>query len=293
MDAKRGKTLLAWSLSLSALGVWMTLAHAQQAGTAQPQQTGTTTAQKPLIPLAASTLANEPDRYVGENVTLAGTVDRSFSRHVFSIDQDGTKTSEKDVLVLTRTLNGSVDLNSRVTVIGEVVRFEPADIKQKAKDYPLDLAPEVAEKYRGRPAVLATNVISSSGVDLARRIPPPLTAEEAAYASVMKQVAAANTALRKAIEASDTNLAHEQATALKQAFAQTVSFWKARGKTDATTWAGDARKLVESIDAAAAGGKWDEVKASASSLGQTCQSCHGAYRERLDDGTYRIKQETK
>lgn len=293
MEALGARPILAWGLTLVALVASIEAPLGQQGGTGTVQQPGTTPAQKALIPLAASTLADDPDRYYGENVTLTGTVDRILSKFVFSIDQDKARSSGKDVLVLTRTLNSPADLNSRVTVIGEVVRFDPADITRTAKDYPVDLAPEAAEKYRGRPAVLAASVITAAGIDLARRLPPPMTAEEAAYATVMKQVAAANTALRKAIEAADTNLAREHAGALKQAFAQTVTFWKTKGKQDATTWAGDARKLAESIDSAAASAKWDDIKTSVSSLGQTCQSCHAAYRERFDDGSYRFKRDMK
>jgi mono/diheme cytochrome c family protein len=43
------------------------------------------------------------------------------------------------------------------------------------------------------------------------------------------------------------------------------------------------------IDTAAAAAKWDDVKASAGTLGQKCAACHGAYRERFDDGSFRIK----
>lgn len=298
--ATAGSRVLAVGLLLLALVASIGAPRAQQGGTGAaqgtsgtPQQPATPTAQKSLIPLAASTLAEDPNRYYGENVTLAATVDQSFSKFVFSVDQDKTKSTGKDVLVLTRILNGPVDTNTHVTVIGEVVRFDPADIARTAKDYPLDLAPEVIEKYRGRPAVLAASVISAAGVDLARRLPPPMTAEETAHANVMKQVAAANTALRKAIEGSDANLARENAAVLKQAFTKTAGFWKTKGKADATMWAQDALKFAESIDRAAADGKWDEAKTAAGTLGQACQRCHAEYRERFDDGSYRFKQGVK
>ena len=249
--------------------------------------------QKPLIPLAASTLADHPERYFGENVTLTGAVERTFSSLAFSIDQDKARSTGKDVLVLARMLTGTVQVNSHVTVIGEVVRVDPDDVARSLKEYGADLAAEIAQKYRGRPAVLAASVISAAGIDLARRPPPPMTAAEAAYAEVMKHVAAANGTLRKAVEASDAAITRDSAAALKQAFTKTADFWKARGRADAATWSDDARTLAESIDRAAAGGAWDEIKTSAEALGQTCQKCHAAYRERLDDGTYRIRRDLK
>ena len=70
---------------------------------------------------------------------------------------------------------------------------------------------------------------------------------------------------------------------------ESVPFWKAKSKADATKWAQSARLQAESIDRDAATGKWDAVKASAGTLGQQCQACHTTYRERFDDGSYRIK----
>ena len=43
------------------------------------------------------------------------------------------------------------------------------------------------------------------------------------------------------------------------------------------------------IDEAAAAGKWDDAKASATSLNGLCGTCHAAHREREDDGTFRVK----
>jgi cytochrome c556 len=249
-------------------------------------------AQKALIPLAASTLADEPDRYYGERVTVTGAVERTFSTLAFSIDQEKTRAAEKDVLVLTRWLDSPVGLNAQVTVVGEVVKLDP-DAIGSLKDFAAGLAQDVIAKYRGRPVLLATSVIGVAGIDLARRPPPPLSADEAAYAAVMKEVSGANSALRKALDASDAGIAREQAAVLKQAFTKTAGFWKTRGKSDAVSLADEARKLSETIERAAAGGKWEEVKTSAGSLGQTCQKCHTAYRERLDDGSYRIKQDPR
>lgn len=253
------------------------------------QQDTPATPPKPLVPVAASSLASKPDAYYGEYVTLMGAVEASLSPTVFSVDQDKTKTTGHEVLILVSKLYRPVDVNTYVTAIGEVTRFEPDNLAEKMKDAKLDLAPDVIEKYRGKPVVLAMSVINAGGIDLTKRLPPPMTSEEEAYSKIMKQVGPANAALRKALEAMDVKLATENAAVLKQAFTQTAKFWKSKRKGDATTWAQDARKLAETIDRAATGGKWDEVKASTGSLGQKCQSCHGAYRDRFDDGSFRIK----
>ena len=87
--------------------------------------------QKPLVPLVASTLAAKPDTYYGENVTLMAIVDQTLSPTAFSVDQDKTKSTGQDVLVLAPRLNEPVELNTYVTVIGEVVKFDPNDAKVK------------------------------------------------------------------------------------------------------------------------------------------------------------------
>jgi hypothetical protein len=254
-----------------------------------PQQGGGSTPSKPLVPIAASTLSANPDPYYGQHVTLTGAVEQLLSRSAFSVDQDKTQTTGHDILILAPTMNSAVAPNSYVTVIGEVVRFDPAEIGRMAKDYVLDLTPDLVEKFRGRPAVLASSVIDAKMVDVAKRPPPPLTAEEEAYDKIMKRIGPAFTALRQAAAGSDATAAAGNTTVLKQSFTEVERFWKPRGKADAMQWAQDARKQVESIERALAGGKWEEAKTSVGSLGQTCQSCHGTYRERLDDRTYRIK----
>lgn len=107
--------------------------------------------------------------------------------------------------------------------------------------------------------------------------------------ATMKKVGPAFAGLRKSLEGMDANVAKENTAVLRAAFADVEKFWDARGKHDAHQWAGDARTAVESIDAAVAGSKWDEVKASAGTLGKVCQTCHGAYREKAEDGTFRMK----
>jgi cytochrome c556 len=255
------------------------------------QQPAAPTPQKALVPVAASTLAASPDQFYGEPVSLAGTIEQNLSRTAFSVDQDRTKTTGKEVLVLAPNLQKQVDPNSYVTVIGECVKFDPAALGAKLKEYKLDLAPDVAVKFVGKPAIIATSVIDTAGNDVAKRLPPPMTADEEAYQKLMKQVGSSNGVLRKAIEGSDAKLVAEHSAVLKKTFADVEGFWRSRRKGDAADWAEDARKLSENIERSAAAGKWDEVKAHSTTLGQSCQACHTAYRERFDDGSFRIKKD--
>jgi len=244
---------------------------------------------KPLVPVAASTLAAHPETYYGERVTMSGAVEQTIGTLVFSVDQDKTKTLDKQILVLAPRMNSPVEVNTYVTVIGEVVAFDSAEVTKRAKDYPVEVSPEIAAKFKGRPVIFATNVINTAGTDLALRLPPPMTTEELALQKAMKAIAPASAALRADADKMDANLAKEHAAALKQAFAQTEAIWKAKGKADAVQIAADARKLAETIELDAAAAKWDEVKTSAGTLNTKCGACHGVYRERFDDGSFRIK----
>lgn len=275
-------------ICVAGLIAMLTAAQAQQAppqGSAPPSPPA-----KPLVPVAASTLIATPDPYIGEPVSLAGVVDRSLSRTAFSVDQDKTTSTGKDVLVVAPTLQRSVELNTYVTVIGEAVRFEPEALGPKLKEYQLDLAADVAAAYIGKPAVIATSVIDTAGNDLARRLPPPMTPEEEAYQKLMKQVGSSNGALRKAIEASDVKLAAEHSTGLRKTFLDVEAFWRSRRRHDAIQWAQDARKASENLERSVAAARWDAVKNQAATLGKACQACHAVYRDRFDDGSFRIKK---
>lgn len=244
---------------------------------------------KPLVPLAASTLAANAAQYYGEYVTVTGTIEQSVSPLAFSIDQDKTKSTGKEVLVIPRRLNSPIDLNTYVTVIGDVVKFEELEAQAKAKNFTLNLPADAASKYAGKPVILATAVINAGMTDLAKFNPPPMTPEEAMLDKTMKTVGPTNAALRKALEGSSADQVKQNTQILTKAFTDVEAFWKARGKMDAVKFAQEARKASELAELAAVAGKWEDVKTHVNTLGQQCSSCHGIYRERGEDGSFYIK----
>lgn len=246
-----------------------------------------------LVPVAATTLAVNPEPFVGMTVTLTAAVDQRYGGTAFSVDQDRATSAGQDVLVLAPLLNAPVEANAYVTVIGEVVKFDAAEAAARMKDAMPVLAPEVAAKYRGRAAIIATSVINGAMTDLAKRLPPPMTPAELALSKVMKQVGPGFTALRQSVTASNGADTTAQAAALKKLFEEAAAFWKTQARPDAIQWTEDARLASTAVETAATKGDWDAVKAAVPKLQGACSSCHGLYRERLDDGTYRFKPPVK
>jgi soluble cytochrome b562 len=223
-------------------------------------------------------------------VSVTAAVAQVYGGATFSVAQANQKDRAADILVVAPILTAAVEPGSYVTVIGDVIRFDPATLASRMKDAAPALAPDVVDRYRGKPAIVAVSVINGAMTDLAKKLPPPMTPGELILNKAMKQVGPAFTALRQAATASDAPEAAAQAAALKAGFTDASAFWKTQTRPDATEWTADALKLSEAIAAAAGKGDLESVKTSVPKLQQICGNCHTAYRERLDDGTYRYKQ---
>lgn len=246
-------------------------------------------AARPMIPMTAASLVRDPGSYIGENVSLMASVDAVLSRTAFTIDQNKTATTGQDVLVIVQTLSAAPELNSYVTVQGEVIRFDPAEVAKRNKNFAVDLSPELVEKYRGKPAILATAVITTALLDLAKKPIPPMSPAELAFSQLMKAIQPAVTAVRAGLEKPDAAQLKDQAAVLRKSFADVEAFFKARGTADAIGWSAESLKHVSTIETGIAAAKWDDVKAAAGSLQQLCTQCHTQHRERMEDGSYRIK----
>lgn len=244
---------------------------------------------KPLVPMTASSLLRDPKSHIGDNVSLMATVDAILSKTAFTVDQDATKTAAQTLLVLAPNLNTQPDVNGYVTVQGEVLLFDPAEIAKRNKAYTIDLPADAAAKYQGKPVVLATAVVNTKLVDLAKKPIVPMTPAELQFQKAMLAINPASAELRNLVAAPDAAKIKEQTAILKKAFMEVEAFFKGKGTTEAAGWAGDAVKIVSNIEASAAAGKLEELKSAAPQLQALCAQCHGVYRERQDDGSFRIK----
>lgn len=289
MQRSTKSTLTVGSVALAFLFISYTAITAAQGGGQAPPPPAANTPPKPLVPVAASSIAANPDQYIGEFVTMTGAVEANLTKTAFSVDQDKTKSTGKDVLVLAPTLLKPADANGYVTVIGQLIKFDPADVATKLKGYTIDLSAADQAKFKGKPVVLATAVINTAGIDIAKKPIPPMSADDLTLQKIMTKLPPAQAALRKALDGSSADLTKEQATIIKTAFTEIEAFFKAKANEEATKWAADGKRHADSVLMNVAAANFDAAKTSVTPLGATCASCHGKYRERMDDGTFRLK----
>ena len=236
-------------------------------------------------------MLRNPELYLNQSVSIYGTVEQLLSPTAFSMDQDAKKASLADLLIIAPTLTSQPKAGNYMTVVGVVIKFDQAEIQKRSKGYALDLAPNVLERYKDKVVVLASSVVDPAMIDLAKVLPKPMTPEEEALSKVMKQVQPASGELRKGAEASDKAIVTTQAQTLGKLFAETRKVFETqKDMADAVGWSTEATALMTSIEKAAAAGQWPDVQASATKLTALCQQCHAARRERMEDGTYRIKR---
>jgi len=117
-----------------------------------------------------------------------------------------------------------------------------------------------------------------------------LTAEEdTTFTKWMKDVGKASAALNK-METKTGLEAVEQAEKISGVYEMLIGYWRQRNAKDAVQASVTGKAAALEIAAAAHAGAADKVQSALAALMGTCKSCHAAYREKADDGRYRIKQ---
>ena len=108
-------------------------------------------------------IAGEPDRYLGQTVTVVADVEEVHSPRAFSLDEDSPAAGgiDNDLLVLYPNSDSLRDiddqwLNNKVRVTGKVGKFTIVEIE---RELGWDLQPELEAEVEGAKAVLiATSV---------------------------------------------------------------------------------------------------------------------------------------
>lgn len=108
-------------------------------------------------------------------------------------------------------------------------------------------------------------------------------------AGTMKTISAASGGLRKTIAAKDGTETAESAEKLVAAFKMVQSHFEEHHMEDGVKFAHTADEAAANLAAAAKAGEWDKASAELKTIGAQCQGCHAAHREKLPDGTYKMK----
>jgi hypothetical protein len=83
--------------------------------------------------------------------------------------------------------------------------------------------------------------------------------------------------------------AAENAEKIAELYDDMKDFWKKRNFDDAVQSTDEGRAAALQLASAAKAGDAEKGEAAFKALSGTCRSCHMAHRERLPDGTYKIK----
>jgi hypothetical protein len=115
------------------------------------------------------------------------------------------------------------------------------------------------------------------------------TPDEAKLRTAMKLAGSTHGAMGKKIAAKDATAA-DDAKKLEAAFkGDTTDYFKDAKMEDAVTSSATAVSEYKAVAEAVAAGKWEEAAASHKKASATCMGCHSAHREKLADGSYKVK----
>jgi cytochrome c556 len=106
---------------------------------------------------------------------------------------------------------------------------------------------------------------------------------------LMKEIGSTVGSTRKAIDGQNAELAKTGAAKMATLFTDVQAFWKARNVEEAANLAGDAMKHAKAVEGAVDAKDFTKAAEHAKSLQGTCASCHGKFRDKGPDGSYRIK----
>lgn len=266
--------------ALAAVIVLRTSLDAQQ-GQGRGQGAGPAQAAPPPadpVPTSAASIVMNPAAYLGRTVTITASVARQLTSTAFTVGQN-RGTAQGEVLIIAPVLTSAPAPNDYLTVIGDAIAFDPAEVTRRLKGGTLNLPADVVTAFLGKPAIVATAILTSGLSDLTKRKPDPMTPDDEKLSAIMKQVSPAATALRTASTANDADAKAAKTAELRKLFTDAQAVFKARNIMTAVLYAGDALKALDAGDVTA--------------LTQTCTTCHNAHRARQDDGTYRLKADAK
>lgn len=113
--------------------------------------------------------------------------------------------------------------------------------------------------------------------------------DHAALRQAMKTAGASFGALHKSVPAKDAAATEQSAEKLAAAFPTVRAHFEEHKMQDGIDFATTAENSSKSLAEAAKAGNWEQASADLKTLGGTCQGCHAAHREKLPDGSFKMK----
>ena len=108
-------------------------------------------------------------------------------------------------------------------------------------------------------------------------------------AHAMKKAGKTMGPLKKALDTNSFADAMPGAKNLVEIYDVTEKFWKERKADDAIKSSAMGKAAAADLLAAVTAEKSEDARAAFGKLAGTCKGCHEAHREKLADGTYKIK----
>jgi cytochrome c556 len=115
------------------------------------------------------------------------------------------------------------------------------------------------------------------------------TADDQEFVGWMKQTGGTVGKLRKEVEAKAYPDVAKDATALAEIFKNVEDYFAKAHTDDAVAMAQSAQAVAKQLANAAASGDADAVANTMKGVQASCAGCHGAHREKLPEGGYKIK----
>ena len=113
--------------------------------------------------------------------------------------------------------------------------------------------------------------------------------DEQEFKKLMKEVGRVAKGFKDNADARNAGAVQNDSSRVAEIYSQMAGFWKTRGTDDAAKWSVSSATAAKATAAAAKAGDWEKVKSSWGAVGKNCKDCHDAHREKLADGSYRIK----
>jgi len=109
------------------------------------------------------------------------------------------------------------------------------------------------------------------------------------FQKAMKTAGSTVGPLKKALDGGAMDDAGAGAKKMEKVFATAEKFWTERKTADAIQWSKDGGAAAKALSAAVTAKDADAAKAAFGTMTGTCKNCHEAHREKLADGSYKIK----